>query len=174
MSRKKMSTFNSTDYMNRLKKKRHATEESVFAWIAKTTGMKTDTVKAWFRENRIPTCELMWLDVFLCPKPTPCYTIDKVEEELPLLEMCVEADGKRVEMSDELKKSFIEEVLNKDRLIPIESDLPSIPVSESFFPKAQFFVDHAFDRFGDFTNEVRVAYLENLANILMNDQEVMI
>ena len=159
MSRKKMSTFDSADYMKRLKRKKHTTEESIYAWIAKASGMQVDTVKEWFRKGRIPSFELTWLDIFLCPEPKPVYTIEE-KEELPLVEMCEKAiisvDGEVVEE------------------VPVIQYKPGDWTAEERencpFPKALFFIQHAYDY--DFTGDERVAYLNNLADILVQCEEV--
>ena len=154
MSRKKMITFDSADYMKRLKRKKHTTEESIYAWIAKVSGMQVDTVKEWFRKGRIPSFELTWLDVFLCPEPKPVYTIEE-KEELPLVEMC--------------EKAIIYEDEDAVQLEP--GDWTAEERENCPFPKALFFIQHAYDY--DFTGDERVAYLNNLADILVQCEEVL-
>ena len=39
------------------------------------------------------------------------------------------------------------------------------------YPKAKYFIEHAFDRFGDLTPDCRVAYLQCLARVLICDKE---
>lgn len=155
MSRKKMITFDSADYMKRLKRKKHTTEESIYAWIAKISGVQVDTVKEWFRKGRLPSFELTWLDIFLCPEPKPVYTIEEKEEELPLVEMCEKAivyeDGDAVELDP--------------------GDWTAKERENGPFPKALFFIQHSYDY--DFTGDERVAYLNNLADILIQCEEVL-
>ena len=154
MSRKKMVTFDSADYMKRLKRKKHTTEESIYAWIAKASGMQVDTVKEWFRKGRIPSFELTWLDIFLCPEPKPVYTIEE-KEELPLVEMC--------------EKAIVYEDGDEWDLEP--GDWTAEERENCPFPKALFFIQHAYDY--DFTGDERVAYLNNLADILVQCEEVL-
>ena len=149
-----MITFDSADYMKRLKRKKHTTEESIYAWIAKVSGMQVDTVKEWFRKGRIPSFELTWLDVFLCPEPKPVYTIEE-KEELPLVEMC--------------EKAIIYEDEDAVQLEP--GDWTAEERENCPFPKALFFIKHAYDY--DFTGDERVAYLNNLADILVQCEEVL-
>lgn len=158
MSRKKMITFDSADYMKRLKRKKHTTEESIYAWIAKVSGVQVDTVKEWFRKGRLPSFELTWLDIFLCPEPKPVYTIEEKEEELPLVEMCEKAiisvDG---------------EVVEEVPIIQCEPGDWTVEERENCpFPKALFFIKHAYDY--DFTGDERVAYLHNLAQVVLREE----
>lgn len=150
-----MITFDSADYMKRLKRKKHTTEESIYAWIAKVSGMQVDTVKEWFRKGRIPSFELTWLDVFLCPEPRPVYTIEEKEEELPLVEMC--------------EKAIVYEDGDVVQLDP--GDWTAEERENCPYPKALFFIKHAYDY--DFTGDERCAYLHNLAVILVHCEEVL-
>ena len=160
MSRKKMVTFDSADYMKRLKRKKHTTEESIYAWMAKSSGMQVDTVKEWFRKGRLPSFELTFLDIFLCPEPKPVYTIEEKEEELPLVEMCEKAivyeDGEVVEE------------------VPIVQYEPGDWTAEEAqmcpYPRAMFFIKHAYDY--DFTGDERVAYINCLAELVLKCEEV--
>ena len=160
MSRKKMITFDSADYMKRLKRKKHTTEESIYAWIAKISGVQVDTVKEWFRKGRLPSFERTWLDIFLCPEPKPVYTIEEKEEELPLVEMCEKAI---ISVGGEV----VEEV-------PVIQYKPGDWIAEERqmcpYPRAMFFIQHAYDY--DFTGDERVAYINCLAELVLKCEEV--
>lgn len=155
-----MITFDSADYMKRLKRKKHTTEESIYAWIAKVSGKQVDTVKEWFRKGRLPSFELTWLDVFLCPEPKPVYTIEEKEEDLPLVEMCEKAiisvDGEVVEEVPVIQYKPGDWTAEERQMCP--------------YPRAMFFIQHAYDY--DFTGDERVAYINCLAELVLKCEEV--
>lgn len=65
MSRKKMITFDSESYLSQFKKKTKKKEEDCFQRMAKLTNVQSETVRGWFRANRIPEVEKTILDVYL-------------------------------------------------------------------------------------------------------------
>ncbi len=152
MSRKKMITFDSDEYLSQMKRRMKQKEEVCFQRMASLTSMKEDTVRSWFRSDRIPEYEKSILDIYL-------ETGRKMKKVLP-------APKKEAE-----QMSF-------DELIP---DLPPVEDKPVYhidaeenvieYPKAKYFIEHAFDHYGDLSHEGRVAYLQCLAQILICDKE---
>jgi len=52
------------------------------------------------------------------------------------------------------------------------SDNPEIVPTISPFPKADYFVNHAFERYGDLSTKGRIAYMQALAQVLIADEGV--
>lgn len=57
-----------------------------------------------------------------------------------------------------------------DDYLPIVNSRPEDFTAEShalIFPKAEYFIEHAFDQYGDLTNETRGVYMQCLRDILL-------
>ena len=147
MSRKKMITFDSDEYLSQVKKRMKQKEDICFERMARLTGMKEDTVRSWFRSGRIPEYEKSILDI---------YIETGLKKGLP-------APKKEAEQ------------MTFDELIPQTITIEDKPVfhietKTSDFPITDYFIKHAYDY--DFTGNERCAYIQTLGMMLRQDVEV--
>lgn len=165
MSRKKMITFDSDEYLSQVKRRMKQKEDVCFERMAKLTNMKEDTVRSWFRLGRIPEYEKSILDIYL-------ETGRKMKKVLPAPKKEEPAPEKDIN-----QMTFDEFISQADVSVQVGGiEVDNIPVyhidaNVIEYPKAKYFIEHAFDRFGDLTPECRVAYLQCLAQILICDKE---
>ena len=146
MSRKKMITFDSDEYLSQMKRRMKQKEDVCFQRMASLTSMKEDTVRSWFRSGRIPEYEKSILDIYL------------------------ETGRKMKKVLSAPKKEA--EQMTFDELIPVLPPVEDAPVYHSEanvveYPKAKYFIAHAYDY--DFTGNERVAFIQALADVLNKD-----
>ncbi len=166
MSRKKMITFDSDEYLSQVKKRMKQKEDVCFERMAKLTNMKEDTVRSWFRSGRIPEYEKSILDIYLETgrKMKKVLPAPKKEAELPLVEMCEKAIV-----------SIGGEVVEEVPIVPVsQRDLQPFRTASEMqkcpYPRTMFFIQHAYDY--DFTGDERCAYIQTLGMMLRQDAEV--
>ena len=149
MSRKKMITFDSDEYLSQMKRRMKQKEDVCFQRMASLTRMKEDTVRSWFRSGRIPEYEKSILDIYL-------ETGRKMKKILPA-------------PKKEAEQMTFEELIPE--LPPVE-DKPvyHIETKKSDFPLTDYFIQHAYDY--DFTGNERCAYIQTLGMMLRQDSEV--
>ncbi len=165
MSRKKMITFDSDDYLSQMKRRMKQKEDVCFQRMASLTSMKEDTVRSWFRSGRIPEYEKSILDIYL-------ETGRKMKKVLPAPKKEESTPEKDIN-----QMTFDEFISQADVSVQVGGiEVDNIPVyhidaNVIEYPKVKYFLEHAFDRFGDFTPEVRIAYIQCLALLLICDKE---